>query len=77
MSNSRRKFISFSVDLDFDIGEKIYNHVMSKGKGHKSEYLRMLIYNDIMSVRNMVTTTTHVVVEENNDDDTEAMKGFF
>ena len=71
----KRKTISFSVDLDFDIGEKIYNHVMSKGKGHQSEYIRMLIYNDIMNIRNFVTTTTEYN-ESSIDHDTEALEGF-
>lgn len=72
---SNRKGISFSVDLDFDIGEKIYNHVMAKGKGNQSEYLRLLIYNDMMNIKNLITATTHY--EENLDEnETETLEGF-
>ena len=72
---SNRKVISFSVDLEFDIGEKIYNHVMAKGKGNQSEYLRLLIYNDMMNFRNFVTATSQFeeILVEN---DTESLEGF-
>lgn len=72
---SNRKAISFSVDLDFDIGEKIYKHVMSKGKGNQSEYLRLLVYNDIMNIRSLMTATAHY---ENPtiENDTESLEGF-
>ena len=72
---SNRKVISFSVDLDFDIGKKIYDHVVAKGKGNQSEYLRLLIYNDMMNIRNFVTATMqfdNTLVEG----DTESLEGF-
>ena len=72
---SNRKAISFSVDLNFDIGEKIYNHVLSKGRGNQSEYLRLLVYNDMMNIRNFVTATTQYE-EPTIENDTESLEGF-
>lgn len=46
-------------------------HVVSKG--NRSRYIKRLIYNDMMNVKNQVTTTIH---EEPNED-REAMTGFF
>lgn len=46
-------------------------HVVSKG--NRSRYIKRLIYNDMMSVKNQVTTT----IQEEPDEDAEAMAGFF
>lgn len=72
---SERKIVSFSFDLADDVELKMYNHLVSKGPGRRSRYIRRLIYDDLMGVKNLITTTTHIVEEESSED-FDAMQGF-
>lgn len=72
---SERKIVSFSFDLADDIELKMFKHLKAKGPGKRSRYIRRLIYDDLMGVKNLITTTTHEV-EEDSSEDFDAMQGF-
>jgi hypothetical protein len=65
--------ITASIDLTDEFEVSLVKHVISKG--NRSKYLKRLIYNDMIGVKQMVTTT--VYEDEEEDDDIEAIEGFF
>ena len=68
-----RTVISIWMNLKDETERKMLEHV--KAKGNRSKYLKRLIYDDLMEVRNMVTTTTQYV-EETTNDDIDSMEAF-
>ncbi len=70
--SKERTVISIWVNLQDEIERKLLDHVRSKG--NRSKYIKRLIYDDLMMVRNLVTTTT--IVDDTLDDDADSMKGY-
>ena len=61
-----RTVISIWVNLKDETERKLLEHIHAKG--NRSKYIKRLIYDDLMNVRNLVTSTTEYVeetIEEN------------
>lgn len=71
--SKERTVISIWVNLQDEMERQLLDHVRSKG--NRSKYIKRLIYDDLMMLRNLVTTTTAYVKEEISDD-TDSMKSF-
>lgn len=71
-----RKIIPFSLNLDDEIELKLFQHLQKKS--NRSKYLKRLIYDDLMGVKNIpfVAQTTTQTSEEDLEDDSEAMESF-
>ena len=71
--SKERTVISIWVNMQDEMEKKMLDHVHAKG--NRSKYLKKLIYDDLMEVRNLITATTHYENDIINED-TDAMKGF-
>ena len=63
--------ITINIDLQDDWEVKLFEHV--KGKKNKSRYLKRLIHDDLMGVKNMIMATVTPELEIDNEE----MAGFF
>lgn len=63
--------ITINIDLQDDWEVKLFEHV--KGKKNKSRYLKRLIHDDLMGVKNMIMATVTPDLEIGEEE----MAGFF
>ena len=63
--------ITINIDLQDDWELKLFEHV--KGKKNKSRYLKRLIYDDLMGIKNLFTPTVTPELEVKEED----LQGFF
>ncbi|RUL56445.1 hypothetical protein [Lysinibacillus antri] len=71
--SKERTVISIWMNLQDEMERKMLDHVHAKG--NRSKYIKRLIYDDLMEIRNLVTATTHYA-EETIDDDSDSMEAF-
>ncbi|RHW38687.1 hypothetical protein D1B33_07380 [Lysinibacillus yapensis] len=71
---SDRKIVPISISLTDETEITLLNHLNKRS--NRSKYIKKLIYDDLMNVKNVLTSTTHYVEQEINED-LESMKGFF
>ena len=67
----RSTSITINIDLQDEWERKLFEHV--KEKGNKSRYLKRLIHDDLMGIRNLFTPTLTPELEVKEED----LQGFF